>query len=98
MGTDVEYENAGSNEAAVEPIHGRGARSIDIVGTEGSGDSAYGPECLQHYLSSNLIAAATQQSQGRAAPGNRALPEQSSPPATGRHRPERTTCRAKATL
>jgi hypothetical protein len=40
MRTDIEYEIAGLNETAIEPIHGRGARSIAIVDTEGSGDSA----------------------------------------------------------
>src|SRR6185369_16723862 len=97
MRADVEYEIAGSNEAAIEPIHGRGARSIAIIDTEGSGDSADGPECLQHYLSSNLIVAAPLQSPGRAAPGHPAPPERSSLRAAGRCRCEQTTCPPRAT-
>jgi hypothetical protein len=40
MRTDVEYEIAGLNEAAIKPIHGRGARSIAIVDIERSSDAA----------------------------------------------------------
>src|SRR5262245_63667420 len=98
MRTDVEYEIAGLNEAAIKPIHGRGATSIAIVDIERSSNTAYGHECLEHHLSSNLTGSATLQDPRQAAPRHRVLPERSSPLATGRHRRERTACRAKATL